>query len=378
MDIILQSLSAGVALLLAFLTLTNVNGVNQKANFWLGIFLVCVFLLFLDDVFVGQNTYLHYPHLFGFVPILALLLTPTLYLSVLHFVNPQGKWKWSNLLHFLLLILYLMVALPFYFSSATIKLKSYQADTFMNHAVFGILLPLFFLQALIYGIKMLRKLSHHHQNTLLYSAETTTIQLGWLRNFIMAFLVMMFFWSIKSIYPVFLIEELFDVVLFISIFLLAHFSLRQKEVFSKNEVERANIAELLSEKETLEKKDTPPLVTPSESISLNEALNELMITQKPYLDNELNLPKLATYLAIPAYKLSYLLNNHIGENFSMFINNYRVEVAKEILADPKKSHLTLLQVAYEAGYNSKTVFNTHFKKVTGIVPSAYRKEFKSK
>lgn len=376
MSIILQSLSAGVALLLTYLTFYNANKVNQKANLYLGIFLICVFLLFLDDVFAYHSIYLKYPHFFGFVPVLALTLSPTLYLSVLHFVKPTEKWRWTNLSHFILLFLFLIIGLPFYFSTAAFKLESYQADTFMSHTIFNIIIPLFFLQAFFYSFLMLKKLKKHQENTLLYSAEETTIQLGWLRNFIIAFLVMMFFWLVDIIHPDFVIPGSFDIILFVGMFLLAHFSLRQKEIFPVNTQERAAVLELLIAEETSVSKSPPDLLSTPELRQLEKLLYQKMEEEKPYLENELNLPKLAEVLDIPAYKLSYLLNNHIGENFSTFINKYRAESAKQILSNPKMMHFSLIQVAYEAGYNSKTVFNTHFKRITGVSPSVYRKEFK--
>lgn len=89
---ILQSLTTGAALLLIFLTFSNSIKVNKKANLWLGIFFACVFLLSVDDLLVHQNIYRTYPHLYGFVPVFSLLLTPTLYLSIVHFVNPIENW----------------------------------------------------------------------------------------------------------------------------------------------------------------------------------------------------------------------------------------------------------------------------------------------
>lgn len=103
-------------------------------------------------------------------------------------------------------------------------------------------------------------------------------------------------------------------------------------------------------------------------------LDGLMSVQKPYLDVSLTLRSLAELLAIPPNHLSQLLNEGFDKNFAEYINAYRVETFKAKAADPKQQHLTILALAYDSGFNSKTVFNTFFKKMEGKTPRAYWKE----
>ena len=376
MDFILQSLTTGAALLLTFLTFSNSIKVNKKANKWLGMFFSCVFLLSVDDLLVHENIYTDYPHLYGFVPVFSLLLTPTLYLSIVHFVNPIEKWTSAKLKHFAFVLFYLIVSFSFFIKDSASKLAAYQTDTTIHPDLLTIIILLFFLQVIIYGRKMLRKLNAHQKNTQLYSAKGAAIQLGWLRHLVIAVLVMLFFWFLEIFFQSPWIHYSFNATLFIGVFLLAHFSVQQQAVFPVDSKEQAAVVQLLSEVTEVSDKTTDALLSKKELQDLSKILQEVMVSQKPYLDNELNLPKLADKLAIPAYKLSFLLNNHIGENFATFINKHRAEAAKAILSNPKMTHLTLVQVAYEAGYNSKTVFNTHFKKNIGTSPSAYRKKHK--
>lgn len=105
----------------------------------------------------------------------------------------------------------------------------------------------------------------------------------------------------------------------------------------------------------------------------NEELTSYMVTQKPYLDFELTLQKLASQLDMPEKELSMLINHHMGKHFFDFINEYRIEEAKTILANPEEKELTILEVLYQVGFNSKSSFYTAFKKVAGITPTAYRK-----
>ena len=105
----------------------------------------------------------------------------------------------------------------------------------------------------------------------------------------------------------------------------------------------------------------------------HDQLIHLMESEKPYLDPGLSLGGLANMLGVPANQLSQLLNEGFDRNFAEFINSYRLEIFKSHVADPKMRHFTILALAYESGFNSKTVFNTYFKKMMGQTPLAYWK-----
>jgi len=95
--------------------------------------------------------------------------------------------------------------------------------------------------------------------------------------------------------------------------------------------------------------------------------------QKPYLDSELNLIKLAELIGITPHQLSYIVNTGFNENFFQYINTYRVEKAKELLLQEEMNKLSVLGIAFESGFNSKTSFNTTFKKITGQTPTEFKK-----
>jgi adenylate cyclase len=103
-------------------------------------------------------------------------------------------------------------------------------------------------------------------------------------------------------------------------------------------------------------------------------LEALMIAEKTYLDPNLTLRSLAQNLDIPSNQLSQVLNEGLNKNFSEYINTYRLETFKLKAADPTQQHLTIISLAYDSGFNSKTVFNTFFKKMMGKTPKAYWKE----
>ncbi|MTB51015.1 helix-turn-helix domain-containing protein [Lewinella sp. W8] len=116
------------------------------------------------------------------------------------------------------------------------------------------------------------------------------------------------------------------------------------------------------------------LLSSEEIDRYKQQLTKLMERDAPYLDAELSLRNLADRMELPPNYLSQLLNAGFGQNFAEYVNTYRLEYFKSRLGDPAFQHLTLLGLAYESGFNSKTSFNTFFKKATGTTPAAYRKQ----
>jgi AraC-like DNA-binding protein len=107
-------------------------------------------------------------------------------------------------------------------------------------------------------------------------------------------------------------------------------------------------------------------------IYLQRLLNR-MNSEKPYLDGDLTLQKLAKALAISPHHLSQTINEQLNQNFFDFINTYRIEEAKRMLLDPAKKHYSILTVSEEVGFNSKSAFSTAFKKQVNMTPSEFRK-----
>lgn len=113
--------------------------------------------------------------------------------------------------------------------------------------------------------------------------------------------------------------------------------------------------------------------TPSHQI-LIDRLERMMQQEKPYLAPTLTIKELAQQLKVPIRQLSEAINHYYQQNFSEFINAYRIEMAKERLKNPKDPKETVLEVMYEVGFNSKSSFNTLFKKSTGLTPTEYKRK----
>ncbi len=129
--------------------------------------------------------------------------------------------------------------------------------------------------------------------------------------------------------------------------------------------------EAVKQKETKE----PPKKSTQEKL-LNpeyaEKIDSIMRSQKTYLNPELTLDMLADTLSIAAKDLSMIINRHFNLNFYEFVNGYRIEEAKKRLIDPANKDKTITDIYLEVGFNSKSVFNTFFKKLVGKTPSEYR------
>ena len=120
------------------------------------------------------------------------------------------------------------------------------------------------------------------------------------------------------------------------------------------------------------------LVTPSHNSLTEKEIDRILLdlggqTNQEHVitDHNLTMRTLAEKIAVHPNKLSWVLNEKIGKNFNEFINGHRLDVFKQKATDPKNSHLSILGLAYESGFTSKTVFNNFFKKQTGLTPKKW-------
>ena len=104
-------------------------------------------------------------------------------------------------------------------------------------------------------------------------------------------------------------------------------------------------------------------------------LTRIMQEENAYTEHGLTIGTLAGKVGIPEHQLRALINRAMGHrNFASFLNAYRLQAAKEALADPKLARMPILTIAMDAGYGSLAPFNRAFKQAEGITPTAYRNE----
>ena len=104
---------------------------------------------------------------------------------------------------------------------------------------------------------------------------------------------------------------------------------------------------------------------------IERKLKQIMEKEKPYLNTRLSSPDLAELVDITTNQLSQFLNEHLNKNFYDYVNSFRLNEFQILSKNPKFSHLSILGLAYECGFNSKTTFNAFFKREMGVTPSEY-------
>lgn len=123
------------------------------------------------------------------------------------------------------------------------------------------------------------------------------------------------------------------------------------------------------------KKYKQVLLDTNEIKKYSKELEQIMMDYKLYLNPDLSLKDVASYLELPGNYVSQLVNLGFQKNFSEYVNTFRVNEFKERVLLEKNKGLTIMAIAYDSGFNSKTVFNTFFKKIEGITPNTYLKTY---
>ncbi len=145
---------------------------------------------------------------------------------------------------------------------------------------------------------------------------------------------------------------------FVLVSLLIFFSLAHSSVYEGVNKNDANLKGKFEEE----------CLDPKQAIFVREWMN----VNKPYLTPSLTLDKLSQMIDVPSRTLSQIINRQFNCNFFEFVNIYRIEEAKVILLNPENKHKSVIDVMYDAGFNSKATFNTLFKKKVGTTPSKFR------
>ena len=190
------------------------------------------------------------------------------------------------------------------------------------------------------------------------------INLSWLTFILFGFIAVWmiecsnnFIW-LKTCYRISYLSYASVILMFIFTTIIVYNGLKHAEIFSG-----------IEEKAKYEKS----LLKESDAELYKRKLLSYMNQEKPYLIATLSLNELADNLAIAPRYLSQIINQHFRQNFFDFINSYRIEEAKNILQSPSNNELTILQVVFQVGFNSKSTFNYVFKKHTGMTPTEFKR-----
>jgi AraC-like DNA-binding protein len=374
-NIILLNITCVSFFLLAFIAFFNPLKVNVIANKWFGIFLFSAGSAVLDIIIYEAKAIDSYRQLIAFNELSRFAMMPALYLSVLHYTSVDKVLRKTEYLHFLPFLIFFVCTASFVFKAGGLI---FNPDVFP--AFFKMALEIFIklaipAQLVVYWLLSYYKLRRHQKNIQLVTSNTDPVSLNWLGLLLFGVLFMIMIsiadrlsgnQFLKSFSPLgYLTGTLF----------LAYFLLTQKEIYPYEATELEGISTIINPGQKAAA--TKPRFSEDTLILLKTRVVNLMGNERLFLDNELGLPELAKEMAISPHDLSYLLNEGFGVNFFQFINSYRVNEAKQLMLSDKYRHLNILGIAYNAGFNSKTTFNTAFKKETGLSPSQFIQQAKN-
>ncbi|NRA52251.1 MAG: AraC family transcriptional regulator [Phaeodactylibacter sp.] len=356
LNLIISFLIAGGVLLLAFLKLSNTINVNEKGNRYFGYFLLLYATFWLDEAIVSASieNNLHFIALKGFTQFLAPL---AFYISIWGYANPHTPFKRKD-------VRFLIVPIAF--------LGLLYSKPFLDEAYFraaSLTLPL--LHGLFYCILAYITIQKHQKNIESFVSNKEPIDLNWIKYIIYGFLGSIVILIVYNLLGYTRALNLYmNLYFFGLIYMVAYFSVRQREIYPEA-VDIETIVEAGGPDSSLPGKRK---LLDDDALAIQKAkLLELMEEEEPYLDSELNLVGLSERLSLSTHQLSYVINNGFGENFFQFINKYKVKKAEALLQDPHYDQYTILAIGFESGFNSKTAFNTTFKKMTSYTPSEFRK-----
>jgi AraC-like DNA-binding protein len=241
-----------------------------------------------------------------------------------------------------------------------------------------------YTQLILYYFLSRRQLALYQRSIRQLFSETSRIDLQWGRWLINGYLLIVI--TTIVLYPFLLkYRQHFELLYLINIavvtpyiYLITYKGITQPTIWQvQHKTAKAEIEEQLHdseeiEKEYAEKQKRQKEVYDSRLGDIASRIGALMDREKLYQETELSLQDLASKLDCPPHRVSQAINEVMKKSFYDLVNGYRVEEAKRLLQNPKNRNYTILSVGFEAGFNSKTTFNTVFKKFTGYTPTQFR------
>ena len=345
---------------------------NKTANRFLAALMISYSVFIADASLSGTPITMRYPHLIALANGVIFLIGPLHYLYTRSLISPNFAFSKKQLLHFIpFASFYLYFLFPFYLKSGAFKIAFVQGLD-VNGPTIGILFYSWAIifQGITYMVVNLKILKKHSLRIKDNFSSLDRINLNWLRNITLMALVIWVLGLVVEILQLYNYATSFTVsvpiAIAILIYTMGYLGLKQPEIFSGT----PPVKEL--------KKYERSGLTNEKSQELYKKLLQLMESQKPFTDSNLKLNQLAHMLKTSPNHLSQVINEECQQNFFNFINGFRIEEAKRMILDSSQQQLTLLSIAYDVGFNSKSAFNTAFKNHTRTTPSQFRQNASKK
>jgi len=371
-DVVLLMTSAQCLFFSFLLFLTKTN----KSDLYLSAFLLVLAFIPIHELIIWGSVFKwtvrdSYPSAYFLTGFAYYIDTVLLYFYVKSLTFVDHKAKRIDFAHLVPLVIFIVYMMVFFYSRPYLERVEIVKNESFAYSSSYIVMDLFCkLIRVINCIFCLLAINHYEKILQSTQAISRVVNILWLRFLVYGFLVITFIELAlvvsKSIGLITQIDvSVFEFLglsgyyaLFFVVNLLIFSSIRLFSSFSKVKENQAS-------------------ESPAEPITIClatvEKINRKMSEQKHYLDPEITLDSLASELAISAKNLSITLNRHFNKNFYEFINEYRIKEAKMRLRSPEHKNKTITDIYLDIGFNSKSVFNTFFKKTVGLTPSQYRK-----
>jgi AraC-like DNA-binding protein len=307
-------------------------------------------------------------HLFYLGSPFAFSYAPAFYLYLLFNINRNKKIAAKYTLHFAPFLILMAYIIAFF----TLLPLSEKREILMQNGLFSqkvylLLIISIHLQVLYYALLCLRQVlifKRHLKN--LYSSKDR-LNFSWITSMFVAILCLWLLDLGRFLFAFFSEPSkiFFESCLFIGFLIFCYIFLHKamSSRFFHTDDEPTSGNKKLSLSLPLRKK-------------YEQQLTQHMADKKPFLDPEINLFELSQQVAIPPRSLSEVLNASFQQNFYDFINSYRVKESELLFKSNWEADKTILEILYEVGFNSKSSFNSAFKKLTGITPTEYRRNYR--
>jgi AraC-like DNA-binding protein len=361
-----------LVLLMLFL-FTSSKG-KPVSNVILGLFFLVLAINIADGVLSVSGFFEKFPQWAHLEDGFILLFGPLLYFYTCSVVYKDFSVRLRHLLHIVPFIVITVSLLAFYHS------QTEEQKRFIEAAVLKRELPpqFYFITGLVY-LHVMSYIVASFQKVLIYRDELKQrfssirkVSVDWLVFLLLSVTIILLVSLVNVMIPVAGPHEWFNyslmvvvIILFVFINLVLLKGLKHPEIFAGIEIT------------TVAEPTTDPATVAKEWALIDARLHDLMKIEKVFLDPEINLDLLAEKVGISSKKLSQVINATYKKNFFDYVNSFRIEEAGRILREATDPGLTVLEVMYQSGFNSKSSFNTIFKKTTGLTPTAYRQKHRA-
>lgn len=390
-------------LVYAFLLFRKAYLHERVADNWLGFILlmsvlyICPWMLGFAGWYWGWECMECRNFMFYFPMNHTLLMGPAIFIYIKTLLNPSFIFSKNDRYHFVPGILYIIWTVVVAVTDRLILKRYYLMDG-QNDPDFDTWYQVLgFLSLMVYLLLSLRYYLKYRAFIVQELSYADNLQFTWVRNFLIA--CFLYFFSTITLDGLRLLG--FDIgyqdtwwyyLLFALIFYYIGItgyanSIEQKKKFEldfyryqvNDTIERQTpilneVSEVANNEPSASEKSVNGIQTNDSVVppEWKEKLEIAMLQEKLYRNPELTLSELAAHLGTNPSFLSKIINRIFEKNFNDFVNQYRVMEVKAQLSNPEFAHLTIMSLAYDAGFNSKATFNRAFKKFTGDSPKTYQ------